>query len=308
MVVKVRGWFSTPQVEEIDKLAETSAPMQHIKHHKSITGETFYKLDFLVDPHMEEDFLQFASTLMRMMRDNRTRFIDFVRNSSHHEVDSLEVVTEMNYNSIVEIACLKDMNVEGQPMRFVVEEKLVKKLQKELVDFMMSRFHEQHNNLLSFVSAYKELDDENREHKASDVLKVFDKFYEYEQKIDREAMMYLTGVLLEKYNISENSVYFIKEKHDCVNLEGFVHLTLLRVYNPKVLKFYREHKASTLLEVADTKLLELFTNSHYLGWLCNNKETNFGYYRRRNTANLYHFREDSMRPSDFSDGLMEFED
>lgn len=308
MVVKVRGWFSKPQVEEIDKLTETTALMQHIRHHKSITGETFYKLDFLVDPHIEEDFLQFASTLMRMMRDNRTRFIDFVRNSSHHEVDSLEVVTEMNYNSIVEIACLKDMNVEGQPMRFVVEEKLVKKLQKELIDFMMSRFHEQHNNLLSFVSAYKELDDENREHKASDVLKVFDKFYEYEQKIDREAMMYLTGVLLEKYNISENSVYFIKDMHDCVNLEGFVHRTLLRVYNPKVLKFYREHKAPILLEVVDAKLLELFTNSHYLGWLCDNKETNFGYYCRQNTPNLHHFREDVMRPSDFSYGLMEFED
>lgn len=307
MVVKVRGWFSKPQVEEIDKLTETTALMQHIRHHKSITGETFYKLDFLVDPHIEEDFLQFASTLMRMMRDNRTRFIDFVQNSSHHEVDSLEVVTEMNYNSIVEIACLKDMNVEGQPMRFVVEEKLVKKLQKELIDFMMSRFHEQHNNLLSFVSAYKELDDENREHKASDVLKVFDKFYEYEQKIDREAMMYLTGVLLEKYNISENSVYFIKDMHDCVNLEGFVHRTLLRVYNPKVLKFYREHKAPILLEVVDAKLLELFTNSHYLGWLCDNKETNFGYYCRQNTSNLYHFREDSMSPSHFSDELMGFE-
>lgn len=315
MVVNVKGWFTKSQIDEIDKLAETSAPMQHIKHHKSITGETFYRLDFLVDPHKEDDFLQFASTLMRMMKDNRTKFIDFVRNSSHHEVDSLEVVTEMNYNSIVEISCLKDMNVEGQPMRFVVEEELVKKLQKELVDFMMSRFHEQHNNLLMFVSAYKvpyefikELDDENRKHITADALKVFDKFYEYEQNISREAMMYLTGVLLEKYNISENSVYFTKDKYGGVNLEGFVHLTLLRVYNPKVLKFYREHKASTLLEVADTKLLELFTNSHYLGWLCNNKETNFGYYRRQNTPNLHHFREDSMRPSDFSDGLVEFED
>lgn len=95
--------------------------------------------------------------------------------------------------------------------------------------------------------------------------------------------------------------------HDCVNLEGFVHRTLLRVYNPKVLKFYREHKAPILLEVVDAKLLELFTNSHYLGWLCDNKETNFGYYCRQNTSNLYHFREDSMSPSHFSDELMGFE-